>query len=339
MASMPLDAVLVANEDHLANNALYQQLIERQRPDVQFCHQVWLNFPDELARRFPDWRLAGYAPEHPRAAQRLLLASGRGGGVFWDYGLTEIEYVAASHLAPHGVVYQLLPEPWDGVDSAADAALWRDVFRPIALSPVVGPRGYDFTAQEVYAFLYNRRTKVHADVQRWAAAEYEAKMAVWLLPDSADFRSFLGLVYLAQQRRAEAASAIEQALALDPDCGYCWAARGRVRLQSGDRAGALHDFLAAARRPLPDAADWLTLAKLALEAGRLADAQRAVDRGEKLRPPPNQQTAFDLLAAILAAQRGDCRLAAERLDRLRAAHADSRATEELRRRCGLPDPT
>jgi tetratricopeptide (TPR) repeat protein len=335
LASLPVNAILVGQQDHLAYNVFYQQLIERQRPDVQFVHRAWLGYADELARRFPEWRLADYEPEAPLAAERMLLANDRGGGVYWDYGWEDRAWIEPSHLVPHGLVFRLRAGAWDGAAPSVDQELWRDRFWAIATSPLVAPRGYDWTAQEVYARAFHLRAKLHADAERWALAEAEETTALSLRPDFAETHAFLGLIRLAQQRPAEAANALDRAVALDSYCGLCRAARGRL-WQATRPADALAEYEAAVRLRAADVDVLTSIAQLHLQSRRPRPALAALAQIRVEALSKRQTAAVETLYAAAYQALGDCARATEHLRRLQAVAPDHPAIREIGAACGQP---
>ncbi len=334
--SLPLNAILVGYWDWTAHNVFFQQLIERQRPDVQFLPRVWLLFPDELARRLPAWDLRGYDPATPFAAQKMLLANDKGGGVYWDLGMEEQPLVEPADLTPHGAVFRLGAAPWDGRETADDRRLWRDVFGPILASPLVAPRGYDWTAADVYAHILQARAELHALGGRWEAAERDAAAAIAAEPDFAEFRAFLGKLYLAQNRLPEAAEKTAEAVRLDPYCAHCWAIEAQVARRRQDPAGAIDDYLAARRLQSLEAADAVDLAGLLFAGRRIDEMFQIIAETERNPLDAAAQGAFDELAARAYAARGQCPQALARLTRLQAAHPESGTIAAVQQACGAP---
>jgi tetratricopeptide (TPR) repeat protein len=311
--SLPTGAALVGFQDHLAYNVFYQQSIERWRDDVTFLHRAWLPFPDEVARRAPSWDLSRFNPADPTTAEATLRDNAGEAGAFWDYGWETAPWVRPTHLAPHGLVFRILPEPWDGSASPMDARLMDAVFAPIYRSRLVAPQGSDWTAQEVYARAFHLRAKVHADAGRWEAARRAETQALELRPDFAESYAFLGLIHAAQGRNDLAFNNLNRAIELDGVCGVCLAARGQFRLRMQEKAGALEDLSAAYELSSGDATTNLVLARLLLEAGNSRRAVEVLEQTRRLPLPQEQQTQTTALLASVFAARRDC----ERVNPLR----------------------
>lgn len=219
--SLPSDAVLVGNQDHLAYNAFYQQSVERWRDDVRFLHRVFLSAPEQLRQRFPAWDLHGYDPAQPLAAQAMLQRNDGGAGVYWDYGWESFPWIETSRLIPHGLVFRLVEETAPVADDPADRRLWREVFASLQNDPAIAPHGYDWTAREVYARTHHLRAKYFMGAGRADDAMSEAQLALKIYPDLAEYRTFIGLLFLAKKQFGLAGEQLERAVELDPLCDSC----------------------------------------------------------------------------------------------------------------------
>ncbi len=334
LASLPLNAILVGHYDWTAHNMFFQQLVEKQRPDVEYVQREWLPYPEELASRFPSWKLGGYDPAAAYGAQKMLLANDRGGGVFWDLGSEDRPFVEPANLTPHGAVYRLGAAPWDGRETADDRRLWRDVFGPILASPLVAPRGYDWTAADVYAHILQTRAETHAVGGRWADAERDAAAAIAAEPDFASFTAFYGKLRLAQDDPAGAAAKFDEALRLDPFCGECWAMRASLSARQGDRARALAEFARARRLQSLEAHDALVDLRLLWETRNYGEILAVIADTERGPLDTTLAAGLDELAAAVYAQRGQCEAMQQRLARLRVLAPADPALGSLPPTCG-----
>ncbi len=335
LSSLPEAAVLVGYQDHLAYNTFYQQLIEKWRPDVTFIHRAWLPFPAEIERRFPQLRLDGYRPDEPFSAQAMLLANAGSAGAFWDYGWEMQPWIDQARLRPHGLVYQVAPQAWDGAAVPADEGLWADVFWPIVASPLVSPRGYDWTAQEIYARAFHLRAKIHADAGRWTQAVHEEERAVVVRPDFAEGRAFLGLALLADRRPAQARAEIDRAVRLDPLCVLCRDAAGQVCRQLGDRQGALVAWRAAFYLDGTNTDIALRLTRLLLEEQVWEEAQQVAEQALPTAVQQGDWVALHLFAARAAIGRSHCDLARPHLRAVAPVAANHPGWQPLLNACGF----
>jgi Tfp pilus assembly protein PilF len=77
--------------------------------------------------------------------------------------------------------------------------------------------------------------------------------ALNLEPDSADVLNNLAAAFLGQGKLEEAEQAVERAISLNgPNLYYYMDTRGQVRLQKGERRGAVQDFCRALEMPFDD---------------------------------------------------------------------------------------
>lgn len=340
LASLPTGAILVGFQDALAYNMFYQQLIEKWRPDVRFIHRVWLAYPDELARRFPALRLADYDPNRPGDAQRMLLASAGPGGVYWDYGWETQPLIEPANLTPHGVIYRLAAEPWDGVQTAADRDLWRKYFLTVLNSPLVAPRGYDWTAQEIYSRAFHLRAKLQVDARRWPAAEAEAKLALHIRPDFAEYHSFLGLVYLAEKQYENALAEMDEALQLDSLCAPCYYYRGQLHAALKDRQGSLADYRRSFALQPANLDLAISLAHAYLINGMPAEALSVLAQHRRGNLNRRQWVENLVLTAATYRQLNRCGDVAATLYQLRRLEPGHPAIKRFGQDCGLPvEPT
>jgi len=294
--SLPTGAVLVGYQDHLSYNAFYQQSIERWRDDVQFLHRVFLHAPAELQRRFPAWDLRGYDPEQPLAAQALLLHNG-GAGVYWDFGWETVDYIETSCLSPYGLVFRLTPAGETTVGDQRDVALWRDVFAPLQDDPVVALHGYDWTAREVYGRAHHLRAKYFLDTGQAEAAMAEAQEALRINETLAEYRTFIGLLLLAQKQVEPARDQLRRAVADDPLCDACLDGYAQYLLfqKQYDRAGAmLRRAYALNPNRLSTA---LNLLRLCLQSERWAEAAQIVRASLPLARAENDRFLLHLYGA------------------------------------------
>jgi len=221
LSSLTPNAVLVGFLDDVGYNVIYQQTIEKWRTDVRFIYRQWLPYPDELRRRFPHWELGDYDPDRPLDAERLLRRQGPQVDVFWNYGWEDREWIDTTHLEPHGLVYRLMPTPWEGQPKRWDEYWWRREFQSIIDSPLVAPRGYDWTAQQIYARHFALRAKLHAEARRWPEAEEAIDRALAIQPDLAENHAYLAQVYLGLDQPDAAEREAREALRMDPYCQVC----------------------------------------------------------------------------------------------------------------------
>ena len=113
-------------------------------------------------------------------------------------------------------------------------------------------------ASELVDLLYNQGVE-HARAERWALAEDRLRLAVALHPSDLEARVLLGKVLAHQQRRAEAATCLREALRIDPGNAPARAALRRLeQLDAADEEGAWkHRWLLAGAAPLLLAAGYL----------------------------------------------------------------------------------
>ncbi len=104
-----------------------------------------------------------------------------------------------------------------------------------------------------------------------AKAARLAKEAIDKEPREAQFYGLLAKALAVQNRRADAMTALNQAIKLQPDYFDYYLSRGRLRKAMGDAEGARTD-LARSIQLLPTASAHAALGQLALSAGRTAQA-------------------------------------------------------------------
>ena len=265
----------------------------------------------------------------------MLMRNAGGAGAYWDYGWETAPLVDATRMMPHGLVYRLTSDAWDGAPVAEDERLWRDDFWPIATSPWVAPRGYDWTAQEVYARVFHVRAKVHADTGRWARAESEEKIAERLRPDFAETRAFLGLALMAQKKLAAAKAESDMSLQLDPLCSFCRSVAGQMRLLAGDRDGALAEYREAVRLE-DNNVDYATrLIKLLIERQAWAEAARVAERAMPFSRDLTQWTSLQLYAARATIGLSRCDRARPHLRAVQKWNPFTPALNDLLAACGF----
>lgn len=335
LASLPQGAVLVGNRDHLAYNTFYQQLIERRRPDISFVHRAWLPFPHDLQRRFPDWDFADYHPHELGSAQRLLLANAGEGGAFWDFGWERTPWIDSAKILPHALVSRLTDQVWDGSPIASDERLWEKYFNPIMDNPLVAPKGFDFTAQEVYANVFHLRAKVHADAARWEQAETEQKRAVDVYPENASHRASLALTLMAQEKYAEAKKQLDRALELDPLCAHCRQAMGQLRLLLGDQGGALQEYRQAYRLDKGSVPVAIELSRLLLRRRQFEPVPGILETALPNANQREQKFRLHLYAAQAYLGLSDCERAKPHLREIAKIHPESQLVRNLLEICAL----
>lgn len=228
LSSLTPNAILVGYLDDVSYNVIYQQTVEKWRPDVRFVYRHWLPYPGELRRRFPDWNLGDYDPDRPLDAERMLHAQSPRIDVFWNYGWEDRPWIDTTHLEPHGLVYRLMPTPWEGGPKRWDEYWWRRCFQSILDSPLVAPRGYDWTARDIYSRHFALRAKLHAEARRWEAAEKEIDKALTIHPELAENHAYLAQIRLGQERPDAAEREALAALRLDAYCPVCLQVRDQV---------------------------------------------------------------------------------------------------------------
>ena len=335
LSSLPDGAVLVGYQDHLAYNVFYQQIIERWRPDVQFVHRAWLPYVSELRRRFPGWDFKQYQPDQPLAAQRLLMENAKTAGAFWDYGWEKAPWIDADRLIPHGLVYRLSDQTWDGEDLPADTHLWRSVFYPIYSSPMVAPRGYDWTAQEVYSRAFHLRAKLHADARRWPQAETAEIMALRIRPDFAENHAYLGLALMAQKKYDLARAQFERSIRLDPLCVACLAGRGQLLVKLGADELALQDYRKALALDSSNVPAAIAFARLTAQRNRWAETIATAEHALPVAQSAEQALTLNWLAAMSYVELGKCRSAEAYLRSALALQSDFPPALKLAEVCGM----
>ncbi|PZO79897.1 MAG: TonB-dependent receptor [Mesorhizobium amorphae] len=144
-------------------------------------------------------------------------------------------------------------------------------------------------------------------------AEAAFRRSIALDPNDPVGYANLAVFLLEQDRVAEARPLIDRAMALDPAFDVALAARGRLRLQTGELDAAVSDLLAASTANPAYSQGLLLLAAGLYESGDRVGAEQALDNAERLDPndpvTPNFETAiaidgYDSDRAIASAQEG-----------------------------------
>src|SRR6187402_3209660 len=112
----------------------------------------------------------------------------------------------------------------------------------------------------------------------------------------------LAVAHYGLGERAEAASALDAALALDPSLHFAHALLARVRADLGDGPGAESSLREAERHAPDDPLAWRDIGQRHAEYWRWDDADRALGRAEAL-DPGHAGTAN--LIALVKGERGD----------------------------------
>jgi Flp pilus assembly protein TadD len=171
--------------------------------------------------------------------------------------------------------------------------------------------------------------------QRWDEAITALTTVTRLYPKSFAAHRELGVALAQVNRTPEASRAFESALALRPDGEDAQDIRVRLafmRLQGGDKDGALPLLLMLAKAETTVPEVWTALGRLQYEREQLAESERAFRRAAELRD--DGKTWFNLAVVRLRIyDRGGAIQALERA----AAHPDVRAqaSAELQR-LGVP---
>jgi Flp pilus assembly protein TadD len=136
---------------------------------------------------------------------------------------------------------------------------------------------------------------------RLAQAEGLFRRAIALAPAYDRAHTNLGIVLAAQGRVDDGRAEHDRAVALAPNdpSPYYW--RGRHLARHGDPAGAAADFEAAVARGGSGPRELAALAEMLARAGRAADAERMVARGEAADPAAFARERAAFVAGVLGA--------------------------------------
>ena len=155
----------------------------------------------------------------------------------------------------------------------------------------------DPEAAETHTAMGNLAMQVDLD---WVRAEAEFRRAIGLSPSDLDARLWYGLLLRALQRYSEAADQARAAVELDPLSMRGFALLVSILRLSGDLEGAERITRASLQRLMPPPEFHCTLAYTYAYGGRVAEAQRELERAaEGGRPGVRQDSA------VLRARLGD----------------------------------
>ncbi|HEV7254695.1 MAG TPA: FecR domain-containing protein [Mesorhizobium sp.] len=129
-------------------------------------------------------------------------------------------------------------------------------------------------------------------------AEEALKRAIELDPQDPTSRANLAILYLDQDRLAEAAAQIELAMAVDPEFDVMLVARGRHRLQTGELDAGVQDLLAGTTANPAYAQALLLLAAGHYESGNRDAAEQALENADRLDPNDPVTSSFATAVAI-----------------------------------------
>ena len=129
-------------------------------------------------------------------------------------------------------------------------------------------------------------------------AERLARRATERDPHRADIQSFLGELFIQQDRLQEAAQCLRQAIKLDPKRAADHRKLGMVLDRLGDRAGAREEFTAGIRLTPADATAELLLGRLLLDEKQPAEAAAHLTKACQL--DPASANAFYVLSQAQA---------------------------------------
>lgn len=169
----------------------------------------------------------------------------------------------------------------------------------------------DFQAQagevpETYFILARLQNRLgHQD-----QAERLARLAFERDPHRADIQSFLGELFIQEDRLQEAARCLRQALELDPKRAVDHRRLGMVLDRLGDRPGAREEFAAGIRLAPGDATTQLLMGRLLLDEKQPAEAAAHLSKACQLDPASGN--AFYVLSQAQA-QLGDQNASQENL--------------------------
>ena len=183
------------------------------------------------------------------------------------------------------------------VSATARPVVRRDAPRPVDMAPLFGlierastlfVRGQYAQAIPVLEEIlakdpYNldaalRLATSHSSLGRHARAEQAFRRAATIAPDSADVRLYLALHYARTDEWARALPMLERLAAELPDRLVAWETLGELSMRAGRTAPALAAFERARALAGPGFRHDLELGVLYLDARRLDDARRSLDR-------------------------------------------------------------
>ena len=212
--------------------------------------------------------------------------------------------------------------------AAAPIALPPDTKRVEAVSGSAAPQ----TASE-----FARPGNAKMSQRRFADAIADLSEAIRLEPDNAEHYKDRAQAYGMSDQGKLANSDMEKALRLKPDDKDLLRTRAYLRIQSGDKAGALADAEAAAKLTAPTSLDAVALAALFERVGQPARAIPVIDpviashrEDAALGQMLNLRCWVRALANVdLDKAVSDCNLAIKR-DGAKAAYLDSRGLARFR---------
>jgi tetratricopeptide (TPR) repeat protein len=198
------------------------------------------------------------------------------------------------------------------------AELERHISGPAAAIRAIDKSGLDLTDPSNAAVLRQLTEQLFA-ADRGSDALTRADAAIAKHPDSAEFQTLRGSTLLRLERTADARTAFERAVELDPENGTAYAGLATVVANEGDRKRAVELFDKAAELDTEQDEFRYAAAQLARDAGGTEEAERRLR--DLVRRSPGHVGARNDLAWMLAEKGEDLDLAlalaqeARRLDR------------------------
>lgn len=311
-----IDALLAGADQHYSEAA---RLFERAAPALDARRRAIALYGGYFARALADPDRVEAPPAARQGGPYGALAEAWTAGFLKDIPAAidvirraEKEYPDDPTLPAARAQFALLIDDREQVKEAIERALSLDPDDPFALEARANYRaGIESDLDGALADLTRGSEIAPGSTTVWNAiglvqsargatreAEAALKRAIELDPRDPVSRANLAILYLDQDRNAEAKAEIDRALADDPSFDVGLVARGRYHMQTGEMDKALEDLLAGSTANPAYAQALLLLAAGYYESGQIEAAEQALENADRLDPNDPVTSSFETAIAI-----------------------------------------